>query len=420
MKKQVITAMVLLFSIAVFAQKREVRKAENAVEDKDYSEAMSYLKEAEASIGSADQDLKAQFYLVKAEAYQGSAGDDLSKMEMAIKSFEKAKDLGGMNEFGERMTVLKDNLRITLVNSAIKDQNAKKYTVAATKLYNSYRVSPQDTSDLYFAAGNAVNAQDFDTALEYYNELMDLGYTGEVMQYVAVDKETGEEVVYGDKSQRDLMVKAGQVIKPSERMMPSKKGEILRNLTLIYMEKDDDEKAKALMKEARAENPDDISLMQAEANMAYKMGEKEKYNELMQQVAASQPDNPEIMYNLGVATAELGDFEKAKKYYNRVLELKPDYTSALINISVLILNKEREIVDQMNSLGNSRADNEKYDELKEKREQLYRDALPYLEKAEKQKPEDVEIKRTLMNIYSQLGMDAQFKEMKAKVETMEN
>ena len=73
----------------------------------------------------------------------------------------------------------------------------------------------------------------------------------------------------------------------------------------------------------------------------------------------------------------------------------------------------------MNSLGNSAADNRKYDELKEKRKKLYQDVVPHLETAVKQYDTNVELVRTLMNIYSQLGEDAKFKEMKAKLETLE-
>ena len=43
-------------------------------------------------------------------------------------------------------------------------------------------------------------------------------------------------------------------------------------MTLIYIEQGDSEKATELMKVARAENPEDIYLMRADADMSYKMG----------------------------------------------------------------------------------------------------------------------------------------------------
>ena len=73
----------------------------------------------------------------------------------------------------------------------------------------------------------------------------------------------------------------------------------------------------------------------------------------------------------------------------------------------------------MNSLGTSAADNRRYDELKEERKQVYMDAIPYLESASDLRPDNKELVRTLMNIYSQVGEDGKFKAAKAKLESME-
>ena len=77
------------------------------------------------------------------------------------------------------------------------------------------------------------------------------------------------------------------------------------------------------------------------------------------------------------------------------------------------------MVEQMNALGNSSADNKKYDELKEQRKQIYTETVPYLTKALELNPNNSEVIRTLMNIYGQLGEDAKYKEMKAKLDAME-
>ena len=190
-------------------------------------------------------------------------------------------------------------------------------------------------------------------------------------------------------------------------------------MTLIYIEQGNNEKATALMETARAENPNDVYLMRADADMSYKMGNIARYNELMGKIVASDPENPEIYFNLGVGSAEIGNKEKAIEYYEKALELNPDYEAALINIAVLKLSGEDKMVEEMNSLGNSRADNQKYDELKEKRNALYTETLPYLEKALKLKPDSKEVVRTLMNIYGQLAEDAKYNEMKAKLEALE-
>src|SRR5690606_4858720 len=272
------------------------------------------------------------------------------------------------------------NLRAALINGAVKDQNTQQYEQATEKLYLSYTVS-KDPSDLYFAASNAVNGKDYEAALKYYQILLDLGYTGETEEFVATDKESGEVIPFENENVRNIAVKSGQYIKPEKRATESRKGEILRNMTLIYIEQGDTEKATSLMKTARAENPNDVYLMRADADMSYKMGDISRYNELMEKIVATDPENPEIYFNLGVGSSELGNTEKAVEYYKKALELKPDYEAALINLSVAKLAAEDELVEQMNSLGNSAADNKKYDEIKEQRKQIYIETLPYLEKA---------------------------------------
>ena len=202
-------------------------------------------------------------------------------------------------------------------------------------------------------------------------------------------------------------------------MSESVQGDILQKITLIYISQGKTEEAKELMDKARAANPDDVSLMRADADLAYKVGDMARYDKLMNEIVKTDPNNPELYYNLGVGAAKLGENEKAINYYNKALELKPDYGYAHINIAAIMLQNEGKIVEEMNSLGNSAADNRKYDELKEKRKKLYQDVVPHLETAVKQYDTNVELVRTLMNIYSQLGEDAKFKEMKAKLETLE-
>lgn len=417
MKTRILITGLAFVSAISFGQKKEIKKAEKAVKSSEYSEALTYLGEAEAMLGSTDNDTKAQFYAIKGEALLGSAGNDFNKLKGAADAFSTSISLNPKieSEISEQL----QNLRATLINGAIKDQNAQQYKMATDKLYTSYMVTKKDTSDLYFAAGNAVNGQDYDTAIKYYQMLLDLGYTGATNEFVATNKATGQVEAFETENIRNIAVKSGEFIKPESRVTESRKGEILRNMTLIYIERGDTEKAKALIKTARAENPDDVFLMRADADMSYKMGDNARYNELMEKIVASDPENPELYFNLGISNDQLGNQEKALEYYNKALELRPDYEAALINLAALKLSGEDKIVEEMNSLGNSAADNKRYDELKKQREQSYKEALPYLEKARAINPSNQNVLKYLMNIYSQIGEDAKYKETKAKLEALE-
>ncbi|NGX83975.1 tetratricopeptide repeat protein [Aequorivita sp. KMM 9714] len=417
MKKRILITGLAFVSAISFGQKKEIKKAEKALKSNDFKEALAYLNEAEPLLGTVDNDMKAQFYATRGNALLGNGvAADHSKLMGAAQAFAQALELDPKLE--SQLAASLQNLRAGLINGAIKDQNAGNFELATEKLYTSYTVS-KDMDDLYFAASNSVNAKDYKSALKYYQMLLDAGYTGETKEFVATDKDSGEVIPFETEQSRSLALKSGQYIKPEIRVTASRKGEILRNMTLIYLEQGDNDKAISVMKAAREENPDDIYLMRAEADMSYKMGDITRYNKIMNQIAATDPDNPEIYFNMGVASAELGDTDKALEHYNRALELKPDYEAALINIAVLKLSTEDALVEEMNSLGNSRADNIRYDELKEQRADIYRATVPYLTKAMELNPNNPDVVRTLMNIYGQLADDANYQKMKAKLATLE-
>ena len=92
--------------------------------------------------------------------------------------------------------------------------------------------------------------------------------------------------------------------------------------------------------------------------------------------------------------------------------------NAYLNLVALILENESTIVEQMNNLGNSRADNQKYDELK-KEEKLYKECVPVLKQLIALDDSNLEAVQTLRNIYGTIGDNEGFMEMKAIMEKYE-
>ncbi|UJH91783.1 tetratricopeptide repeat protein [Antarcticibacterium sp. 1MA-6-2] len=401
MKTKLFSIALSFLSVVAVAQKKEIRDAGKALDKGSYAEAKTLLQQAESSISGANDKVKADFYLYKGQAYLG-AGENatVEDLRTAAEAYKKAQEFGSDEAVNGLASVGN-----ALVQSAIKDQNTENYSSAAEKLYTGYQLNNKDTVYLYYAASNAINAQDYKTALKYYETLRDLGYTGIETEYVAVNKATGEEEVM-NQAQRDLMVKSGEYINPQDRVTPAKSGEIAKNIALIYIAEGNNDKAVAAMEAAKQANPDDLTLLQSEADMYYKMGDKEKYREIMESIVEKDPKNPTLFYNLGVTAFEVSDHDTAIKHYKKALEIDPTMTDARLNIAAAILSKEASIVEEMNSLGMSKADTKKYDELGEKRKEIYREALPYLEKVMENNPDNREAMRTTMNIYYQLGENA--------------
>lgn len=422
MKKLITIICALLISSSAFAQKNEVKAMEKALKNLNFAEAKAASASAEALMGNMDDKTKAKFYFLKGKAhYANGAGTD-ADIDTAIESFDKLKAVElamGKLKYTDEATEIKTQMLNSFLTKANESIQSKDYASAAKRFEKAYKMSPQDTTYLYYAASSAVNAQDYKTSLDYYLQLKNMGYTGKQMRYYATNKETGVEELFGSEMLRDASVKAGQYVAPKQEMAESKFAEIVKNIALIYVAENQNEKALGAMADARASNPDDLGLILSEANVHLKMGNRDKFKELMEEATTKDPDNAELQYNLGVLAAEGGNTEAAMKYYKKALALDPNYADAQINMAVVILDGEAAIVEEMNGLGNSAADNRRYDELKEERAELYRTAIPYLKKALELKKNNLDAARTLMNIYSALGETDKFKEMRTKVEAME-
>lgn len=411
MKKEFFSIALSFLSVVAIAQKKEIRNAGKAVDKGSYAEAKSLLDQAEPNLSGVNDRFRTDFYLYKGQAHLGT-GENASVEDLmtAANAFKQAQELGS-DEAADGLAQVTN----ALVQSAIEDQNTENYSAAAEKLYAGYQINERDTIYLYYAASNAINAGEYEEALKYYEDLRNLGYDGAETEYIAINKATGEEEAM-TQAQRDLMVKSGEYTDPEDRRSPSKSGEIAKNIALIHISQGNDEKAIAAMEAAKQENPDDVTLLQAEADMYYKMGDKQKYSQIMEGIVEKDPNNAALLYNLGVTSYETGDIDRAIEYYNRALEVDPDLTDARLNIAAAILGKEQQIVDEMNSLGMSKADTQKYDELAEERKNIYREALPYLEQVMENDPDNIDAIRTTMNIYYQLGDEQKAEALQAKLD----
>ena len=402
MKTKILMLGAMSFSIALFSQKTEIKNAEKALKGGDAIAAKAAIESASSLIEGADEKTKAQYYFVRGNVYSDLAQKgDVSAFDHAISSYNDVIELeekSGRSKYTPEARQKLSGMTAELVNAAVKDNNEKKFKEAAEKLYKGYKLSPMDTVYLYYAASSAVNGGHYEEALKYYNELKDIGYDGSSMKYTAVDVETGEEVEM-EKIQRDLMVKAGTYKDPKDEKEPSKKAEIIKNIALIYTQLGQDDKALEAYKHARANNPKDVNLILNEANLHYKLGDKEKFKSLMSEAAEVAPDNPDLFYNIGVINMEQGNIEEARSAYKKAIEINPNYINAQLNLSTTYVNEGNSLIDEMNSLGNSRADIARYEELKSKKDSLFVVGATILEGALKTNPDNQSVLSQLKNIY---------------------
>ena len=406
MKKLILILITISITHFSFSQKKELKTAEKLIKSNNYTEAINILGSLNDLIDSADDKTKAKFYYLSGLAnYQNGESSFENKLS-SIENFNNAKDI---EEEGSKIYSTKiDDILTNLFNSFVNDSRSalenKDYELSYKSLEAAYNVSKKDTLYLYNAALVATEAKSYDVALNFYEELIDLGYTGISINYYATEKESGKEQVFQDMKSRDFSVDVLTThISPRDEMAESVEIDILRSIAAIYRTKEDFDNSLKFLERAKSIDPLDINLILLESNIRWEMGEVDMYQSLITKALEIEPNNVDLIFNLGVVNADKGDHEKAVDYYNKAIAMDPSYTKAYLNAAALTLEKEGAIIEEMNSLGMSTADYNRYDELKIERENLYRSAIPYLEKVYELENDNLNAARTLKNIFSALG-----------------
>jgi tetratricopeptide (TPR) repeat protein len=438
--KYLLLASAFLVSGLTFAQKDELKTLKkiydkDEIKAKDLTEYKAAIEKSEPLLANASESDKIYLGFYKSlvpfiEAQEAASRPEnranpqaaLIKIFNANNIFQLADNTSKVVELektsGKQVLTKSINediadMKPMLLNYAVNLGKQKNYKDATTVLYSLYLLDKTDLEKLYYAANYAVNDKDYDKALTYYNELIKQNYSGERSEYIATSKLSGEEVTFASLADREKAVKMGTHEKPRTEQIKSKRGEIYKNVALIYNSKGDVAAATKAVAEARAANPDDLTLAMTQADLYMKSNNVEGYKQVISQVIAKSPNDPNLFYNLGVLAAQANENVEAEKYYKKAIEIDPNYINAYLNLSVLKLNGDTAIVDEMNKLGTSAKDNKRYDELKVKREAIFKSTLPYLEKANKLDPKNEDVYRTLLNVYNYLEMTSEAKALKA-------
>ena len=427
--RNIICIALIALCFNVQAQKKELRKIDKLVLESFWEEAKDELENSKSLILSSEDKYKAQYYF-----YDAKVSNELKDFKNAINSLNSLNKLNPNSNLPSKLELDYSNLGLVIsnsvVNSAIADNKNSNFIEAAEKLIMAYQMDVEKNIDyLYFAAGSAVNGKDYNLSLEYYVKLKNMGYTGIVDEYFVTNNETGvEEKV--SKTEYDLLKTSKDYSNPRIGQTESRFPEIVKNIALIYVQQGKNDLAEAAIKEAREIQPDDVSLLLNEADLYIRISNnsdndddrlfyRNKFKTLMEKAIELDPDNGILYYNLGVIYAEQGELDLAKEKYTQAIKLVPDYVDAYLNLVSVILEDEVSIVDEMNSLGNSKKDNLRYDELKVKREDLYRECVPLLEELLNVSPTNIDALNTLKNIYGVLGNNEAFMKIKAKIEELQ-
>ncbi len=421
---------VLFFNFS-FSQKKELRQIKRLIDEKFFQEAESTLKSNKDFLLSGDSKTDAQYYYYATKIYT-----EIKSFKLAKNSLEELMSINP-SYYNAEMKLdyknLEEILVVALVNAAVADNSSKKWMEGVDKLLLAYEMDKDNNIDyLYFAASGAVNAENFDLALEYYLQLKEKNYTGIKDEYFITNVESGvEEKV--TETEYKIYQSSKEYMNPRIGQTESRYPEIVKNIALIYVKKGEDELAIEAINEARSIQPDDLYLILNEADLYIRLSNNAsddnlrsqyrlKFKEIMTLAVEKDPENGILYYNLGIISSEQGESDDAKSYFEKAIEFKPDYTDSYVAIVNILLQEQTVIIGEMDkiAMSNKRSDIAKYDHLKEDLNEVWRKCIPYCEKALEYDPNDLEVLKLLSQFYYKLDNLDGYKEISAKIEQLSN
>jgi len=432
MKQFITFAIALLITTSSFAQKKELKVAKKALKKNSYIMAINALSTAKPLINEGTKDkYKAQYYffLGKANYANGTTPQNFTAATEAFNSL-----FGLNNKASSKYTTEANNIVLKIKNSiydaasqkfneAIKtakenpDKSATLYVQSAEKFNEVYEISKHvDTVALHQSARSYFFAKKYQKSIDLSNQLLDLGYTGLGTQYKALNVVNSQPIYFNTKKEMDRNVKMKLAKDPEVVVFKSQRGFLLKMIAKSYVNLNQNEKALEAIAVAKKESPDDYGLLVDEANVYYAMDNKVMFKEKLEEATKLNPTDATLHFNIGVMKGELGDPNGAVESYKKAIELKPDYFDAYNNIGAVTLEKAAPLVEEMNNT----KDFDKYDQLQAKQLKIYKEALPFYEKAFEIDNSRVSVVQTLMGIYSNLEMDDKAKDMKAVYDNLKN
>jgi len=382
MKKGIFIAAIALLVGEAFAQKAELTSAILSYRKQDMATAKMYIDKAEAKLNDGgslkDKDL-GKFYhhrgLICYSIYNDTK--EVALLNTATEAFKV--DSEGGSSYSKKSS--NELLRCTIAYNEIayikyEEKDFAGALIMFEKLVeiNAYpSIGIVDTTNLFNASLMAIQASDSEKAVELLNKLIVLDPTkGDY--HLSVIKEYGK---LANKEGKFAAIKAARLA------VPNHTGLIFEEVNYYLAENNTDELLRSL----------DEAILAA-------------------------PDNAILYFAKGSTNADIKNVAAAKEAYMKAIEIDADYFDAYNNLAGLFLDQTVRVIEKMNNLGLSAADQKKYSSLKEKRNSLYKEAKPYLEEAVRINGMDINVLKALKEVCYQTDdidcwkrINAQIKEL---------
>ncbi|KMQ67312.1 hypothetical protein ACM39_14265 [Chryseobacterium sp. FH2] len=318
--------------------------------------------------------------------------------------------------FGQKEDV---NAKLQGANKAAMDAyNAKNYAGAAPKFMEVYDLLKANGQDdkmyMYYAGLSYALANDNDSAIKIYTDLINSGYTGVQTTYTAKDTKTGQVANY-DKQTWELLKKSSPKDYSDFKTEQTKSVEpdLYETLSTLLLNAKKNDEAVALIEKGLAKFPNNAKLKEAQGTALYASGNTEKFMQNLKEQLAKNPNDATNWYNLGVLQSkDPATAADAEASFKKAIELKPDFANAYQNLVYTTIGDDTKAVEEINALRKAKPDDAT--KLIEARKARFEKALPYAESWYKALPESIDAVSTLKDIYNLTKNQTKAAEMKAK------
>lgn len=371
MKKSLLFSFVLLACLSSYGQSGEVTNAVLFHRDNDLANAKTSIDKAIIHEKTANEP---KTWLYKGKIYESISNDPIlgkqnpDAAKIAFEAYEKAKKLDETSaKPGKYKKEIEEawsspSLAIAIQNAGIVAYQNKNYD-GAYNYFTMYQVvKSQDTLGYVYAAQMALAEDDYKKAKDTYARGIEkTGYTTpEIL--------TNLIFIYKNvESERDY-AKALEIAQMGRSKYPGNQNFVIQEIDLL---------------EKSGKLPDAIAKQEAAIQKGF-----------------TSADHYLILGSLYEKNNEL---EKAKEAYNKSLSINPNSFEANFNLGALKYNPAVEILKIVRGMGVGDY-NKKGKGMEANAKEILKESLPYFEKAYSIKPEDSSVKKTLKDIYTNLGM----------------
>ena len=384
MKKVFLLIAVICFSTGIFAQKGKVTSALTLIEQ-------GSLDKAKEALDQAMTDPKSMnwfnTFFAKGKLCQAVFKSDNPKFKSfytdplgeAYSAYEKAMELDTKGTTKKRIItgMVYNSLALDLYSQGGTQFEAKDFAGALKSFETQIKITESDKyvgvtdTGMYYNAGlAAMNAGKHPEAIKYFEKCAEMGYLG-ITPYFQISQS--------------------------------------------YLETGDTLKAEALLKSLPDKFPGDKNVTLQLIDLYIKAGKNDDALKNLALAKADDPENYSLYFAEGIIYLNQNQFDEAITDLTKSVELKGDLYDSQYGLGAAYINKASDMFVKANDI----MDVNKYNAAINEAMAVFGKALPYMEKANELKANDVYAMRSLKELYYRLKMTDKYNDIKAKLDVLE-